>query len=228
MKELNYDDIAGMIDHAVLKPNATDKDVKQGAAIALKYNVASLCIRPTDVLLAGPLLEGSDVKLSTVIGFPHGAELINVKMDGAKHALYAGVSELDVVLNIGQLLTGRNGHIREEVRQLTDLVHSHGQKIKIIFENCYLEESHIKTACGICNDAGVDWVKTSTGFGPGGALEADVRIMREFTLPDIGVKASGGIKTLDDLLLFRSLGCSRIGSSATVEILDDLKSRNEA
>jgi deoxyribose-phosphate aldolase len=225
MNEQLYSDIAGMIDHAVLKPSATAADVINGAEIALKYRTASLCVRPSDVATVAPLLSGSSVKLSTVVAFPHGAEVTTIKLQAIEHALAAGVEELDVVLNIGQLVSGNTGYVEEEIVRIAAAIQNAGRKVKIIFENCYLKEEHIIAACSVCSNAGVDWVKTSTGFGPYGAREEDVRIMRARTPDHIGVKASGGIRCLDDLLLFKNLGCSRIGTSSTSSILQEFTER---
>lgn len=220
-----YQEIAQLIDHAVLQPDAAPSDIAAGAQIAMDHTVASLCIRPSDVSQAAGLLAGTRVALSTVIAFPHGAELTEIKLAAAEAALNGGVRELDIVLNIGRLIAGDLRYVESEIGALTELIHGAGGKVKIIFENCFLDDERIIDACRVCSSAGTDWVKTSTGFGPGGATVADVSLMRKHTDPAIGVKASGGIRTLDDLLKFRELGCSRIGASATASILGEYRQR---
>lgn len=222
MKTATRDEIAGMIDHAVLKPEATDADVAAGCAVAVQYRTASLCVRPSDLPLATAELRGSGVTLSTVIGFPHGGDTTAAKLAAAEDALKLGAVELDVVLNIGKLRSGESVYVLEELRRLTALAHGENAWIKVIFENCFLTDAQKKEACRLSAEAGADWVKTSTGFGTGGATYADVRLMRHHSPARMQVKASGGIKTLEQVLEFRRLGCSRIGTSATAAILNSL------
>lgn len=214
--------IARLIDHSVLRPEATDDDVREACAVAVKYGTASVCVRPSDLPLARTLIAGSQVALCTVIGFPHGDGSSIAKLAEADHAMRSGAIELDMVLNIGRLCSGDATYVATEIGAVTKLAHSAGAKVKIILETCYLTDDQIITACKVCNDAGVDWVKTSTGFGSGGATPAAVKLMRSTALPSIGVKASGGIRDLEQLLLFRDLGCSRIGTSSTQKIVDAL------
>lgn len=212
--------IAKMIDHAVLHPSADDDAVRAGAEIALKYDVASLCVRPTDLPLAADLLKGSNVALSTVIGFPHGSHSIAAKQAESAYSLEQGAVELDIVLNISRLVSGDLKHIELELKTLSRQIHDAGQQLKIIFETCYLTDEQIRQACMICNDAAVDWVKTSTGFGTHGAKPDHVELMRLHADPSIAVKASGGIRDLDTLMIYRDLGCNRIGTSSTIAILE--------
>jgi len=224
MEKPTYSDIAKMIDHAVLKPQATDDDVREGCAVAVKYSTASICVRPSDLVIASECIKGSSVLLSTVIGFPHGGDSPVAKLASADDALRRGAEELDIVLNIGKLISGDRTFVYNELAPLVSYIHTGNKKAKIIFENCYLSETQKLEALSICNDIGVDWVKTSTGFGSGGATYEDVALMRKHAKPNIQVKASGGIKTLEQLLEFRRLGCSRVGSSSTAAILDAFNS----
>jgi len=225
MENLIYTDISKMLDHAVLKPQATDDDVREGCAVAVKYNAASICVRPSDLVIAAECIKNSSVLLSTVIGFPHGGDSPVAKLASADDAIRKGAEELDVVLNIGKLISGDRTFVKNELGPLVSYIHGAGKKVKIIFENCYLSEEQKIEAAKICNEIGVDWVKTSTGFGNGGATLEDVALMRKYALPEIQVKASGGIKTLEQLMEFRALGCSRIGTSSTAAIMEAFRSK---
>ena len=165
------------------------------------------------------------VVASTTIGFPHGAHATTTKLAEARQALKDGGEELDAVANISKVLSGDWAYVRSEIAQLTELVHKRKQKIKIIFENCYLQDEHKIKLCQVCGEIGVDWVKTSTGFGTGGATLDDLRLMRKHSPPEVQVKAAGGVRTLDALLEVRALGVTRVGATATVVILDECKKR---
>lgn len=220
---VSYEEIAGMIDHSLLKPFLTDREVEEGCRIAVEYGVASVCVRPCDVRRAAELLRGSPVRVTTVIGFPHGTTTTATKVFEAREAIDNGAVELDVVLNIGKLKSRDYASVQADLEAVTSLAHERGVLIKVIFENCYLDEEEKIAACRISNEVGVDFVKTSTGFGSGGAEDHDIRLMREQTKPSIQIKAAGGIRTLERALEARKLGCTRIGATATVSILERLK-----
>ncbi len=216
-------ELALMIDHSLLKPFLTDKDIIEGCKIASRYQVASVCVRPSDVTLAADILKGSPVLVTTVIGFPHGTTTTHTKLEEAKEAIANGAAELDVVLNIGKMKSGDYTYVADDLKPVVEYAHSNDVKVKVIFENCYLTDDEIIQACGICNELDVDWVKTSTGYGTGGAEERHVTIMREYSKPTIQVKAAGGVRTLEQLLRMKELGCTRVGATATVEILEAIK-----
>lgn len=218
-----YEEIAGMIDHSLLKPTLTDSEVIDGCKIADKYQVASVCVRPCDVKQAKEILENSDVLVTTVIGFPLGTTTMATKMLETTEAIENGAVELDIVINIGKMKSGEHSYIKAELSVITSFAHAKGVKVKVIFENCYLTDEEKIQVCEICNEVGVDWVKTSTGFGTGGAEVADLVLMRKHCKPEIQIKAAGGIRTLEKALQVRDLGCTRIGATATVDILDAIK-----
>ncbi len=212
-------ELAPLIDHALLRPDLTDNDIRNGCALADRYQVASVCVRPSDVAFAAELLVNSKVKVSTVIGFPHGSTSTRAKLEETVQAITSGAVELDVVLHIGKLRSGDTDYVENELQMLIDYAHQHRVKVKVIFEICYLNREEIIKACKICNEVGADWVKTSTGFGSGVATPEAVQLMREHTRSDIQIKASGGIRTREQALLYQELGCTRIGTSSTEDLL---------
>ena len=221
-------DIAGMIDHSLLRPNLTIEDVKAGCEIARKYKVASVCTRPCDVKIVGDLLAGSDIALSTVIGFPHGTHTTAMKLAEAVEAMDAGVVELDMVMNYSRLLSGDFDYVGQEIKAIVDAAHLRGAIVKVILENCYLTEELKVKACQICEENQADFVKTSTGFGSGGATIEDIRLMRKHTSSKVRVKAAGGIRSLDALLEMRKAGATRIGATATEVIMKEALEREAA
>lgn len=223
--EINYEDIAGMIDHSLLKPFLTDAEVEAGCRLACTYEVVSVCVRPADVRLAAEILKNSTVKVTTVIGFPHGSTTTYTKLEEAKEAIANGAVELDVVLHIGKLKSGKYDYVKNDLETVVKYAHEKNVKVKVIFENCYLTEEEIIKACEICNQVNADWVKTSTGYGTGGAEPKDIKIMRKHAKPSVQVKAAGGVRTLESLLEMRKLGCTRVGATATAQILDEFKKR---
>lgn len=223
--DLQYRDVAKMIDHALLQPTLSDAELEAGCALALSYDVASVCIVPHALRRCAELLSGSQVQPSTTIGFPHGGHTTRCKLLEAEQALLDGGTELDLVVNLGKVRSLDYTYVRSEIAAVLQLTRGAGQKLKVIFENCYLERAHKLALCEICADLEVDWVKTSTGFGPGGALREDLELMLDNTPPHVLVKASGGIRDLTRVLELRELGVSRIGSSSTQAILDELKAR---
>jgi deoxyribose-phosphate aldolase len=224
----SYYDLAKMIDHSLLRPELTIQDVETGCRLARSYETAVAMVRPCDLSIACEILDGSDVLPATVVGFPHGDVTTQSKVAEAACAIEAGARELDMVLNIGRLLSGDLQYVRSDIRAVTDEAHASNVRIKVIFENCFLTDDLKKTACEICTEVGVDWVKTSTGFGPGGATIPDLQLMLAHVGPGIQVKAAGGIRDLAKALEVKQLGCTRFGATATAAILDAWKQQMHA
>jgi deoxyribose-phosphate aldolase len=220
-----YADIAGMIDHSLLNPTLTAADLDAGCKLAIEYKVASVCILPYYLRNCADMLKGTGVKASTTIGFPHGGHTTAIKLAETRQALGDGGEELDMVVNISRVLSGEWQAVQDEIAAICKLTHDMGQKLKVIFENCYLQDEHKIRLCQLCGQAGVDWVKTSTGYGSGGATHADLKLMRQHSPARVQVKAAGGVRDLDALLAVRELGVSRVGASRTREILDECKRR---
>ncbi len=220
-----YRDIAKMIDHSLLNPILRDRDLEEGIRLALAYDVASVCIMPYYLGRCAELLRGSAVKASTTIGFPHGGHTTAVKLAEARQALADGGEELDMVVNISKVLSEDWDYVRDDIRAVVDAAHEAGQKVKVIFENCYLEERHKIRLCEISSEVKADWVKTSTGYGSGGATIEDLRLMRKHAAAHVQVKAAGGVRDLDALLNVRALGVTRVGASRTAAILEECKRR---
>jgi deoxyribose-phosphate aldolase len=220
---VTYEEIAGMIDHSLLKPNLTDREIEEGCRIAQEYGVAAVCVRPSDVRRAAEILKDDPVRVTTVVGFPHGSTTTAAKVFESEEAIRDGAVELDVVLNIGKLKSRDYGYVRADLAAVTAAAHNKGVIVKVIFENCYLDEEEKIAACRISSEVGVDFVKTSTGFGTGGAEDKDIKLMRAHTAASIKIKAAGGIRTLERAIEARKLGCTRIGATATVGILERLK-----
>jgi len=214
----DYPAIAKMIDHSLLNPTLTTQELEDGCALALRYDVASVCILPY-------ALARSHVNASTTIGFPHGGHTTAIKLAEARQALADGGQELDVVINISKARSGDWPYVQAELAALTQLIHGAGQKIKVIFENAYLDDPAKIRLCEICAEIGVDWVKTSTGYAPSGATHADLELMRRHSPPSVQVKAAGGIRDLDALLAVRALGVSRVGATRTESMLEDCRKR---
>lgn len=220
-----YAQIANMIDHSLLNPVITDAELEAGCRVALDYDVASVCIKPYYLKRCSGLLAGSTVAASTVIGFPHGGNATAVKCAEAEQAINDGGVELDMVVNIGKVLSGDWGYVRGDLKAVIDLAHAGGAKVKVIFENCYLTNAQKIRLCQICGELRADWVKTSTGFGTGGATDEDLKLMRAHSPGHVQVKAAGGVRTFDRLLEVRALGVTRCGATATVAILQECKKR---
>jgi deoxyribose-phosphate aldolase len=220
---VTYREIAEMIDHSLLKPSLTDKEIIEGCELADKYGVKTVCVRPSDVKLARKVLKNSKVLVTTVIGFPHGTTTTLAKVTEAKEAIKDGCKELDVVMNIGKMKSKEYGFVKEDLKAVVKEAHKKNVIVKVIFENCYLCEDEIIKACKICNEIGADFVKTSTGYGTGGAEDKDLKIMRQYAKPSIQVKAAGGVRTLERAIEIKALGCTRFGCTATAGILERLK-----
>jgi len=220
-----YSDIAKMIDHSLLNPVLAREELEAGCRLAAEYDVATVCILPYYLRRCAEILRGSAVKPSTTIGFPHGGHASAVKVAEARQALADGGRELDMVVNLSAVLSGDWDYVRQDLRGVIDITHAAGQKVKVIFENCYLKDPHKVRLCQVCGELGADWVKTSTGYGSGGATLEDVRLMRRHSPPRVQVKAAGGIRDLDALLAFRAAGATRVGASRTRDILDECRRR---
>jgi deoxyribose-phosphate aldolase len=214
-------EIARFIDHALLNPNLTANAVVEGCRKGREWEVASVCVLPCYLSHCVEILEGCTVVPSTVIGFPHGSQTVSAKVYEARQMISEGAKELDMVINISAAVSEDWDYLSAEIGAVLDEAHSHKTKLKVIFENCYLNDIQKIRLCEICANLGVDWVKTSTGFGSGGATVKDVTMMIHRAGPDVGVKASGGIHDLRSVLMFRSLGCTRIGCSRTADVLTE-------
>ena len=215
--------IAKTIDHSTLGPAMTLDEVKAGCEVALKYDVASVCCKPADVKFVANILKGSDVLVGTVVGFPHGSSTTPTKVFETKEAVANGAVEIDVVINIGHLKSGKIQEVQSEIAAV--VAAASGNQVKVILENAYLTDEEKIIACKLVEAAGADYVKTSTGFAPTGATLADVKLMRATCSPKVKVKSAGGVKTLDQLLEFLDAGIDRSGSSSTASILDDFIAR---
>ncbi len=229
-------ELAKMIDHSILQPTHTDEDLVRQCAVAKKYNVASVCVKPYAVKSAVGQLRGTGVETGCVIGFPHGNSSTAVKVFEAEQACLDGATEIDMVINIGKALGGDWAYVENEIKTVTDICHKHSAIIKVIFETDYITKTEDKvTLCKICTRAGADFVKTSTGYGfvklpdgnfnyKGATLE-DVELMRKNSGPNVRVKCAGGVRTLDDLLKMKAAGASRSGATATEAILTEAARR---
>jgi deoxyribose-phosphate aldolase len=241
-----YEQIAGMIDHSLLHPTMTDRDLEEGCKLAAKYGVASVCIKPYAVKLAAELLQGTGVKVGCVVGFPHGSSCTETKRYETELACRDGASEIDMVINIGKALSGDWEYVERDVRAVCAEAAKRGAKVKVIFENDYLTQGGAglgsddfkRRLCRICERAGAGWVKTSTGYGfvkqadgsynYTGATEHDLALMRASCSPEVQVKAAGGVRDLDGLIKVRDLGGTRCGATATAAMLDEYRRREAA
>jgi deoxyribose-phosphate aldolase len=219
---LTYEQLARTIDHALLKPEMTGDEVTAGCQLAIAYHVASVCVRPCDVPLATRLLGGSDVKVGTVIGFPHGSMTSATKAFEARQAIAEGAQELDMVIAIGRLRSGDDRYVEEDIAGVVAAAGA-GAIVKVILENAYLTDAEKIRGCQLAERAGARFVKTSTGFAPSGATLADIALMRKTVSPAIQVKASHGIRALDTLLKMLQAGATRIGTSSTQAILAEFQ-----
>lgn len=223
--DYSYWDVAKMIDHSLLNPTLTWDELEQGIALALAYDVASVCIMPYGLKRCADRLRGRNIRASTTIGFPHGGHTSAIKVAEARQALADGGEELDVVVNISKVLSGDWHYVREDIRAVVETTHAAGQKVKVIFENAYLKDEQKIRLCEICGELRADWVKTSTGYAPSGATDADLVLMRKHSPPHVQVKAAGGIRDLDALLHMRALGVTRCGATRTAGMLDEARHR---
>jgi deoxyribose-phosphate aldolase len=217
-----YADYSKMIDHSLLPPMLTEAELESGCQLAVAYDVASVCILPYYMKQCSEILSGSTVKPSTTIGFPHGAIPTDFKRAESVRAIAGGCQELDMVVNISQVKSGNWSYVSDDIKAVVDVAHEAGQKVKVIFENCYLTDDEKLQLCRICTDLNADWVKTSTGFGTGGATMEDLKLMID-TPDHVQVKAAGGVRDFEKLKLVRELGVTRCGASATKVILDECR-----
>jgi deoxyribose-phosphate aldolase len=221
----DYKAIAKMIDHSLLNPSLTTLELEEGCALAVRYDVASVCILPYYLARCAELLARTTVNASTTIGFPHGGHTTAIKLAEARQALDDGGQELDVVINISKARSGDWQYICDELEQLAECIHAREAKIKVIFENAYLDDASKIRLCEICGEIGADWVKTSTGYAPSGATLPDLELMRKYSPASIQVKAAGGIRDLDALLTVRAIGVSRVGATRTQAMLEECRKR---
>ena len=216
-------ELAKMFDHSLLQPVLTDAELAKGCQVAAEYNVASVCVKPYAVSLAAKLLAGTGVLTGTVIGFPHGGHLTKVKVFEGEAAMDDGAVELDMVVNIGKVLSADWGYVADDIKAVVDVAHRRGARVKVIFENCFLKDEHKLALCRICGEVGADWVKTSTGYGSTGATDDDLKLMRRSSPPHVQVKAAGGVRNFERLLVVRSIGVARVGATLSKPILDECK-----
>jgi deoxyribose-phosphate aldolase len=221
---ITYAQLAKTIDHSLLKPELTEADVRAGCALAARYHVASVCVKPCHVALATGLLRASDVAVGTVVGFPHGSSTTATKVFEARDAIANGAVELDMVINIGALRSGEAAFVEQDIRAVCDAAKGHAL-VKVIFENAYLTDAEKILACQLAERAGADFVKTSTGYAPTGATLDDLKLMRANVSPRVQLKAAHGIRTLDALLDVIDAGCTRVGATATAVLLDEFRVR---
>jgi deoxyribose-phosphate aldolase len=232
----NISELARMIDHSLLHPTMTDKDLEEGVKVAIEYKTASVCIKPYAVKKCAEWLKGTGVLVCTVIGFPHGSPTTVNKVAETREACELGATEIDMVVNIGKVLSGDWVYVEDEIRQINTEALKHGAILKVIFENDYLKDEHKIKLCRICSSIPVAFVKTSTGYGytkgddgkfsTKGATVEDCRLMLANVAPGVQVKAAGGVRTLDELLRMKELGVTRIGATATAVIIEEAKKRN--
>jgi deoxyribose-phosphate aldolase len=234
-----YEELAGMIDHSLLHPTMTDAELREGCDVAVRYRVASICIKPYAVAEAAARLEGTGVRVGTVVGFPHGSNATEVKVYETQVACRDGATEIDMVINVGKALSGDFDYVERDVRAVVEEAGRHDAIVKVILENDFLPSDEIKIRlCEVCERAGAQFVKTSTGFGfvkgkdgkysYAGATEHDVALMRAHVSPKVQVKAAGGVRDLDALERVRDLGATRCGATATATMLDEHKRRGSA
>ena len=222
----SYEELAGMIDHSLLHPTMTDRELEEGCRVAAHYRVASVCIKPYYARRAAEILAGSSVAICTVIGFPHGGSVIESKRYETERACRDGATEIDMVINIGKALSGDWDYVATDIRAVVEEAHRHGAIVKVIFENDFIPDDAIKIRlCQVCEAAQADYVKTSTGYGSGGATLEDLALMRKHAAPHLGVKAAGGVRDLDALLKVRALGVTRCSATRTADMLEEARRR---
>lgn len=221
-------DIANLMDHSNLQPQLTIDDTVACVGMAKRYKCISVCVRPSDIEIVKPLLEDTDIIITTVIGFPHGTCTTETKVFETKDALAKGAEEVDMVMNIGRMKSGDYAYVEKDIRAVVETAHKGGAKVKVILENAYLTDEEKVTACQICEHAGADFTKTSTGYAPSGATIEDLKLMRSSTKPEMQVKAAGGVRTLDDTLKVMAAGAIRVGTRSTEAIIKEAVEREKA
>ncbi len=223
MPDFTYEQIAKMLDHSLLQQQMTDAELEQGCKLARELNVASVCIKPYYVARCRDILAGSTVAVSTTIGFPHGGHVTSIKVAESIQAMKDGAVELDMVCNIGKVLSKDWRYVSDDIRAVVEATHANKAIVKVIFENCFLQNEHKEMLCKICGDVRADFVKTSTGYGSNGATDEDLTLMRKHSPPHVQVKAAGGVRNFERLLVVRSIGVTRVGATASKPILDECK-----
>lgn len=223
--QYSYTELSKMIDHSLLNPTLTEQQLESGIALALAYDVASVCIMPFYHKRTVELLTGSTVVPSSVVGFPHGGNTTKTKLIESEQLIEDGCGELDMVINISRALTGDWSYVTHEIDAIVKLAHAAERKVKVIFENCYLNQEQKIGLCKICCDLGADWVKTSTGYGTGGATMEDLQLMIDNVTAPVQVKAAGGVRDCDALVKVKQMGVTRVGASRTPEMLDEVRRR---
>lgn len=225
MMDYSYQDISKMIDHSLLQPIITQSELEVGCELAVAYDVGSVCIMPFAMKQCAEMLSGSTVQASTTVGFPHGVHTTEIKQLEAKRAIDDGCQELDMVVNISKVLSGDWLYVQKDIEAVIAVAHAANQKVKVIFENCYLQDEHKIKLCEICGELKADWVKTSTGYGTGGATMDDLKLMRKHSPAEVQVKAAGGVRDMDAILKVREIGVTRIGASRTQSMMDECRER---
>ena len=223
MRRFTCEEVARVIDHSLLHPAMTDAELEEGCQSAREWGVATVCVKPHFTARARGILDGSIVNAGTTIGFPHGGHAIAAKMAEAKAALRDGAQELDMVINIGKAKGHEWGYLEDEIGAIVSAAHDGGAVLKVIFENCYLTDDEKRMLCRISRKAGADYIKTSTGYGTGGATDEDLRLMLEEAEGAMGVKAAGGVRTYEHLARLVEMGVRRIGASQTEAILEECR-----
>lgn len=228
-------DLAKMIDHSLLHPTMTDVDLLAGCEIAKRYEVATVCIKPYAVTMCKEVLQDTDVRICSVIGFPHGNHTTKIKVAETEQAICDGVTEIDMVINIGKALGGDWEFVKADIEETNQVCVENGSILKVIFETDYLKDEHVICLCKICSELNVAFVKTSSGYGfvkqangdynYKGATDHVLTLMRKHSAPQVQIKAAGGVRTLDDLLRVRELGVTRVGATATSTILEEARKR---
>ena len=224
---LSYEDIAGMMEHPVLRPEFSEEDVQTGCEIAKQYRIAAVMVRPSDADLAVEWMKGSGVAVASVVGYPHGCSTTSVKLYETRDLLRRGVTEIDTVINLGKLISRQFQYVEMELQQMAAACHEGGAILKVAFENGYLTEDLKTIACKIVKRAGADYARTSTPFGPSPYSLDDIALMKRLLGDRAKIKASGGVRTISDVLELRAAGSARIGTIATVAILEDWKAQQK-
>jgi deoxyribose-phosphate aldolase len=234
-EKISLNSLAKMIDHSLLHPTLTDREIIKGCEIAVRHSVATVCIKPYSASFVKKIIDGSDVEICAVVAFPHGNSTTSIKIKETEEVMRSGTTEIDIVVNIGKVLSGEWDYVAQEIRLINEIVTANKNILKVIFENDYLEDEQIIKLCRICSDINVAFVKTSTGYGfvkqsngmysYKGATDYHLKLMRKNCSPGVQIKAAGGIRTLDDLLRVREIGVTRIGATATENILEEAKKR---
>lgn len=224
VETLTLEELAKTIDHSLLKPQLTRQDIIDGCGLAARYDVASVCVKQSFVPLSVDLLAGTDVAVGTVVGFPHGAGTSRAKAFEAEELVELGAVEIDMVINIGEMLSGNSGYVQEDIATVRRAI-GDGILLKVILENHYLDDAQIAEGCRLAEAAGANYVKTSTGYAETGAKLEDLKLMRASVGPRVGVKAAGGVRSLESALDVIAVGVTRIGATATAKILDDFREK---